>query len=286
MIRALAPRILWIDSLGALAVGLPMLLLPHTLTGWYQLPFPIVVAVAFANVAYGTASFTLALTPRWRVPSLLRALAAANMVWGVVCGALFVRYGAPASLFGAGHLVLEGVYVASLGVLEWWLVPLVAATARDEGPQWSLLGCRVPPPVVALVAASAMAALHHEWPSVRWMPQRVAGAALASGGIALALWAILAFRRAATTIHPLHPHQASTLIVVGPNRWTRNPMYLGLLTVLIGWGLWLGTAWSLLVVPLAWGWLWRFQVQPEERALVARFGTSYLDYARAVRRWV
>jgi protein-S-isoprenylcysteine O-methyltransferase Ste14 len=89
-----------------------------------------------------------------------------------------------------------------------------------------------------------------------------------------------------TTIHPTRPHEASTLVVVGPNRWSRNPMYVGLLLVLVGWGVWLGSAAAFVVVPFAWGWLRRFQVLPEERALAVRFGAAYGTYASRVRRWL
>lgn len=286
MFASIAPRILWIDSLGALAVGVPMLLLAPTLAEWYGLPFPVLLAVAAANVCYGSASFTLALTPRWRTTSTVRALATANMLWGVVCAALFVRHAGDAGLLGLGHFALEGAYVASLGVVEWRLTPAIVATRRDAGAQWHLLECRVPPPVVALGAAAAMTAIAFDWSRGPVAPMPRVGLALAIVGLLLALWAIVAFRRASTTIHPLHPAKASTLVIAGPNRWTRNPMYLGLLLVLTGWGIALGSALALLLVPLVWAWLSRFQVRPEERALDARFGDSYRRYAAAVRRWV
>ena len=112
-----------------------------------------------------------------------------------------------------------------------------------------------------------------------------AGLALAVGGGALTAWAVFAFRRASTTIHPLKPSEASSLVVAGPNRWSRNPMYLGMLLVLTGWGLWLGGGISLLGVAAAWAWLRWLQIAPEERALAARFGGDYARYCARVRRW-
>jgi protein-S-isoprenylcysteine O-methyltransferase Ste14 len=112
-----------------------------------------------------------------------------------------------------------------------------------------------------------------------------AGLALAVGGGALAAWAVFAFRRASTTIHPLKPSEASSLVVAGPNRWSRNPMYLGMLLALTGWGLWIGGGVALLGVVAAWAWLRWLQIAPEERALAARFGGDYADYCARVRRW-
>lgn len=56
--------------------------------------------------------------------------------------------------------------------------------------------------------------------------------------------------------------------------------------VLVGWGVWLAHPGGALVCPLVLLWMSRFQVQPEERALLARFGQVFEDDACAVRRWV
>lgn len=150
--------------------------------------------------------------------------------------------------------------------------------------QW--LECRVPPPIIAALTAAGLWVAARTGPVGATTGLRAVGVTLGLTGLALALWAIASFRRRATTIHPLHPEQASALVVDGPNRWSRNPMYVGLLLVLTGWGCWLGTPWAVAGVPAAWVYLWRFQVQPEERALRARFGAEYDAYASRVRRWL
>ena len=76
------------------------------------------------------------------------------------------------------------------------------------------------------------------------------------------------------------------MVTTGICRVTRNPMYLGFALALLGWGLWLGHAVAL-GVPLAFVlYVNRFQIQPEERALRAKFGAPYEDYRRRVRRWL
>lgn len=282
----LAGRLLPIDALGGLAVGAIVLLGHDLLAPWYGLPQSVVLGLGAANLLYGCCSGALALTPRWRHPTAITALSLANVAWGVVAWGLFVRHRETATWVGLASLAAEGTYVPLLGLVEWVQRREIAATADARGPQWAWLECRVPPPVVALVTAAAMHMLARTWPGGLPAAWRPVGVATAVSGVALALWAILSFRRAVTTIHPTRPHEASTLVVLGPNRWSRNPMYVGLLLVLVGWGVWLGSAAAFVVVPFAWGWLRRFQVLPEERALAVRFGAAYGTYASRVRRWL
>jgi protein-S-isoprenylcysteine O-methyltransferase Ste14 len=67
---------------------------------------------------------------------------------------------------------------------------------------------------------------------------------------------------------------------------SRNPMYVGLLLLLAGWALHLSHPLALLGLPAFVAYMNRFQIAPEERALRAKFGPAYEDYARAVRRWL
>ena len=280
-----ARRILWVDALGALGAGTLVLLLHHQVAAWYRMPMAVVTGLALANLGYGSVSFALALTPRWRREPAVWLLIIANCGWLAVCLVLLVRHGAAASGLGVAHLLGEGIYVAALGTVEWRVRRALITRGAQPGPQWHLLECRVPPPVVTLMTAAGMWRVAGTWPGTVPAGARVLGPVLAVAGAALALWGVLAFRRASTTVHPMHPDKASALVIAGPNRWTRNPMYVGMLLALAGWGVWLGGGVALAGVAVAWGWLHRFQVLPEERALTARFGTAYEAYRARVRRW-
>ena len=98
--------------------------------------------------------------------------------------------------------------------------------------------------------------------------------------------AISQFRRAQTTVNPHEPGTATTLVTSGIYAWTRNPMYLGLATLLLGWAIRLGTlspfAGPLLFIPM----IQRIQILPEEQALRARFGSDYEQYCERVNRWL
>lgn len=100
---------------------------------------------------------------------------------------------------------------------------------------------RVPPPLLMVLVGLLMALLAAFSPSLAWpLALRVAlGVLLALLGLALALAGLLHFRRARTTFDPLHPERASRLVSWGIYRFTRNPMYLGMLCLLFGWALYL-----------------------------------------------
>lgn len=101
------------------------------------------------------------------------------------------------------------------------------------------------------------------------------------GGIALSL-----FARARTTVNPLKPAESSALVTRGIYGWTRNPMYLGMLIVLLAWALLVGNWLAFLGLPLFMLYINRFQIAPEERVLRQRFGGQFDDYCGRVRRWL
>ncbi len=150
------------------------------------------------------------------------------------------------------------------------------------------LEARVPPPVWTLLAGLAMAWLDRRWPiasadEAGWL--RVVAVVLVVAGLALAGEALVRFVRARTTWHPTHPERASALVIGGVYRWTRNPMYLGLLLVLAGWAAWLASLAPLLAIGVWLLVMTRLQIEPEERALLDRFGGEYAQYRDSVRRW-
>ena len=152
----------------------------------------------------------------------------------------------------------------------------------------SALETRIPPPLVAFVFALLGYGLRLAVPSARlalpwpWLWPVICVA----GGFVVASMAMRLFRGAETTIDPLKPERASSLVEDGVYRYTRNPMYLGLTLVLLGWCLWLGNFVSLAAVALFVAFIDRFQIRPEERALRASMGEAYEAYCGRVRRWL
>lgn len=105
-------------------------------------------------------------------------------------------------------------------------------------------------------------------------------------GMALILSGVYFFRRQRTTINPVRPETASALVTGGIYRHTRNPMYAGLLFVLIGWGIFLGNPLTIMGLIGFYCYMNQFQIRPEEKALSAIFGDDFTEYCQKVRRWL
>ncbi len=146
----------------------------------------------------------------------------------------------------------------------------------------------VPPPLLYLLVLTAGYFLNRRWP-LRLFPRQtpavvLAGLALVLVGGGLALWAVLAFRRAGTSPNPLAPARA--LAADGPYRFTRNPMYLGLGVAALGVAVAFNALWPFLLVPAAMLLSVPLAIVREERYLEKRFGEPYRDYKGRVRRWL
>jgi protein-S-isoprenylcysteine O-methyltransferase Ste14 len=147
---------------------------------------------------------------------------------------------------------------------------------------------RIPPPL--LFAASLALGLYLQRGLVlgltRTLPQpwRLAAILLVAAGILLAVWAVGLFARHRTT---LIPHGVSSVLIIhGPYRFTRNPMYLSLSLAYLGLALWLQCwiALPLLTIPV--GILGLVIIPMEESQMRERFGDTYDVYCSRVRRWL
>ena len=152
--------------------------------------------------------------------------------------------------------------------------------------QW--LELKIPPLLVWLVIAGAMLGVAYSAPSLSFTLAGSSAIALAlvSLGGALAFAGVIAFRNKGTTVNPLTPSASSSVVSSGVYRVSRNPMYLGLSFVLLGWAAYLWTPWSLLGPIVFVMYIARFQIEPEERVLLTLFGSEYSAYKAKVRRWL
>jgi len=112
--------------------------------------------------------------------------------------------------------------------------------------------------------------------------------ALACGliGVGLGLDALGGFAKRKTTVNPHHPERASDLVTSGVYRFTRNPMYLGIVLVSLAVPLLLSTALGLIGPLVLVAALTQLQIVPEERHLTDLFGADYTAYQSKVRRWL
>ncbi len=131
-----------------------------------------------------------------------------------------------------------------------------------------------------------MVALHFLLPLSEWIREfvRFSGIVLIVLGVAMAVWGSRAFDKVGT---PVKPFETSTKLVThGLYRFTRNPMYLGMVLVLLGTGFFLGSLSPLLVIPVFIWLINRVFVIAEEKMLEEVFGDEYLEYKKKVGRWI
>ncbi len=157
-------------------------------------------------------------------------------------------------------------------------------TTHDKPPM------RFPWPVMILVASTALAIIAGVVLPLPWFRGPFGeflaglGALVALGGLSLIAMVIVKFRKRRT---PVAPYAAAThLVTDGPFAISRNPIYLGMVTIMFAVTLVFGNLWF---VPFGIATAFAISllaIRPEERHLEQRFGKAYRDYAKRVRRWV
>lgn len=147
---------------------------------------------------------------------------------------------------------------------------------------------KIPPVALTLIAGLLI------WMGNRFIPlyrldftvQQPVAFFLGICGLIIALIAVMAFIKNRTTFDPRYPGKADMLVITGLYRYSRNPMYLGLLLMLSGLAFYWGSVSGFGVVILFVGYMNHFQIIPEEIALKQKFGDRFTEYLRKVRRWI
>lgn len=116
--KKLIPKLLWIDSLGALLVGVPVVLFRESIAVLHNLPLNTVVFLGVANLVYGCFSLSIAVRKK-RSVSIISTLAIANILWAPICWILYSMYSSEISLLGTLHILGESLYVGMLGIIEY-----------------------------------------------------------------------------------------------------------------------------------------------------------------------
>jgi protein-S-isoprenylcysteine O-methyltransferase Ste14 len=158
--------------------------------------------------------------------------------------------------------------------------------ALADPPAASTSPPRIPPAAWFVAAIVLMIGFHVLLPGPRWLtrPWTLAGVVVAAAGVVLHLAATNAFRRRRTTAAALAA--PALLVADGPYRYSRNPMYLGGVLMLLGLGTLLGTTTPLLVVPLWMVFMQARFIRREEALLRQVFGEAYEVYSSSVHRWL
>ena len=105
-------------------------------------------------------------------------------------------------------------------------------------------------------------------------------------GLFVFISAVRSFRKQKTTVNPLAPKQASSLVVSGIFKYSRNPMYLGMLIVLLSISFKFNLIGGIITSLFFYVFITKFQIIPEEVAMNELFGDQFIDYSKKTRRWI
>ena len=146
----------------------------------------------------------------------------------------------------------------------------------------------IPVPWVFILTYLAGATVEFCEPFLRWNGDasgiRLTGAMLFAIGATVAAWSLLIFHKSRTTTVP--GRTSSKLVTWGPYRFSRNPMYVGLILAYLGEAGILKQIWPILLLPLTVAYVNWIVIPVEEARLTEAFGADYKDYQARVRRWI
>ena len=153
------------------------------------------------------------------------------------------------------------------------------------------LQLKCPPPIVMLVSAIIASIISQR--GLGFIQQQVLNVEniiwpliFVLAGFAVALAGVKEFSLHQTTVNPLEPNKSSTLVTSGIYQLTRNPMYLGMLIVLLGWGDLLNDLLAFSGALTFFIYISIFQIKPEEEVMKEKFGHDFVQYCSKVRRWL
>ena len=145
---------------------------------------------------------------------------------------------------------------------------------------------KIPPPIIALVCALGILfskPFFKEYSNVNNSSISILFFLI---GIACFFFAIKLFNKHNTTISPLKPEKATSLIVSGIYMYSRNPMYLGMLFILISTSIRFNIIGGIISISTFIVYITKFQIIPEEEQLKRIFGEKFLNYKKKTRMWL
>lgn len=150
------------------------------------------------------------------------------------------------------------------------------------------LELKIPPPLIFTFFAFLAWLIKYTFPfvNIEFNGQKLLTIIFVGIGGLFGLSGIKEFFSARTTINPHKPQNVGKLVTTGIYKITRNPMYLGLLLVLIGWLIYLGNILSIAALLFFVWYMNRFQIGPEEKVLEQKFGEDYRNFKQKTRRWI
>ena len=145
---------------------------------------------------------------------------------------------------------------------------------------------KIPPPIVTLISGLAIFFSRPLFPDYHSNLINVFSAILLFFGLLVFFLAVASFKRYKTTVNPLQPSKASHLVISGIFRFTRNPMYLGMALILLSLSFKFNLLGGLIVTVFFIMFITKFQIIPEEEAMLSLFQDEFEIYKENTRRWI
>ena len=145
---------------------------------------------------------------------------------------------------------------------------------------------KIPPPAITLISISLIFLTKPLFSSYQIVFNLEIGIGTCLIGLLILIFSVRLFKMKKTSINPLNPKVASTLVVSGLFKFSRNPMYLGMVFLIAGISIIINIVGGFFIVTFFVVYMNRYQIIPEEEALVDLFGADYKNYKERVRRWI
>ena len=143
----------------------------------------------------------------------------------------------------------------------------------------------IPPPIVTIVFLFVIFFTKDLFRFSVTLPSSL-GFIIIFAGLMVIFIAARQFKEANTTINPIKPENASVLVSKGIFSYSRNPMYLGMLLIIIGFSIIHNFLAIIVIMPIWIIYMTYFQIIPEEEAMEIVFKEDFLNYCKKTRRWI
>ena len=145
---------------------------------------------------------------------------------------------------------------------------------------------KIPPPLLVLILVISNYFSSKKIDLILLPNQNLISFIILLVGVLILINPILKFIKSKTTIDPIKFKKVNKLITSGIYKYSRNPMYLGLLMIVISTSIFYLNIFSMLTPFLFILWINKFQIKREEDFLTEKFGEEYLSYKKKTRRWI
>ena len=145
---------------------------------------------------------------------------------------------------------------------------------------------KIPPPLIVLVLIVSIYFSSKKIDPINIPLQLDISIFILSAGILIFINPVLQFIKSKTTVNPIQFEEVNKLVTSGIFKYSRNPMYLGMLMIVLSTSIFYLNIYSILTPLLFILWINKFQIKREEEFLIEKFGDEYLSYKKKTRRWI